>query len=401
MTYQNIPIDKIIPYARNARTHSKAQIAQLRASLREFGFINPVLIDEKYNCLAGHGRLEAARLENLKEVPVVFVEHLTENQKKAYILADNRIAENSGWDKQLLSVELAELKTADFDTSLLGFDKKELADLFAGDNAPKDDNFDITQKIKPRAKRGDVWQLGRHRLMCGDSTSPEDFARLMNGATAQMAVTSPPYGVGKSYEELGIIPWFNTIRPVIKNICQLSTVVCWNLGDLFPTGGQAIEPTTVYSPNIFIENGFKPIWTRFWKKQGANFGSNYQLVTHKPVLQQVEYIMAFAAEGLQFKDRLTQAEKNEWGWYQVWEFPTVKENKDHPAQFPLELPWRCIKMHSDEGGIVLEPFSGSGTTLLAAEQLGRTCYAMELDPKYVDLAVKRWEIYTGNKGEKI
>lgn len=227
--------------------------------------------------------------------------------------------------------------------------------------------------------------------------------------------------MGKSYEEKGIEPWFETMRPVIKNVTKHSDIVCWNLGDLYSTGTQFIEPTSLYSTQMFGECGFKPIWIRIWEKQGMNFGVGpYHLVTNKPV-QQYEYIeafgadvvnddvdlsdymwiSAFAAHGYQFTKRLSREERRKWGYSGIWKINTVKANKEHPAMFPVELPWRCIKMHSDAGDIIVEPFDGSGTTIIAAEQLGRKCYAMERDPKYVDLAIDRWEKFTGQKAELI
>lgn len=235
-----------------------------------------------------------------------------------------------------------------------------------------------------------------------------------------MVVTSPPYGVGKDYEEKGIEPWKNTMSGVIANITKYAKVIVWNLGDLYSTASQFIEPTSFYSHEMFAKKEFKPIWIRIWKKQGMNFGvSPYHLVTNKPV-QQYEYISAFqnnnvpidideyndsqywwlsayANSQFKFVKRLSREERKKWGYAGIWEINTVKANKEHPAMFPVELPWRCIKMHSDKGGIVLEPFCGSGTTIIACEQLDRTCYAVEREPKYCDVAVKRWETFTGQK----
>ena len=242
----------------------------------------------------------------------------------------------------------------------------------------------------------------------------------MDGAHAQCAVTSPPYGVGKEYEKAGIEPWFATMRPAIKNICKNADIVCWNIGDLYATGTQFIEPTEMYSIGLFADNGFRPIWIRIWKKQGMNFGNApYHLVTNKPV-QQYEYITALAAQetdeyndqefawvsafaghSYKFVKRLTKDERKKWGYAGIWEISTVRANKDHPAMFPVELPWRCIKMHSDRGGVVLEPFAGCGTTLIACEQAERRCYAMEISPVYCDLIVKRWETFTGGTAVKL
>ena len=196
---QLVDINKLIPYVNNARTHSPEQITKLRSSLREFGFINPVLIDREYNVLAGHGRIAAAKEEGINEVPCVFVEHLSEAQKKAYILADNRMSLDAGWDDELLKVEMASLQEMGFDVGMTGFDESELADLFADDNntSAKDDDFDLTAALEKAAfvQRGDIWTVGRHRLMCGDATSAEDVAALMSGTKANLILTDPPYGV--------------------------------------------------------------------------------------------------------------------------------------------------------------------------------------------------------------
>ena len=195
---QLVPVSRLVPYVNNARTHSPEQIAKLRSSLREFGFINPVIIDRDYGVIAGHGRILAAKEEGITEVPCVFADHLTEAQKKAYIIADNRMAMDAGWDEELLRVEIEALQAADFDPLLTGFDEKELADLFGSDEeAVKDDDFDLTAALEKASfvERGDIWTVGRHRLMCGDATSADDVSSLMAGKKANLIVTDPPYGV--------------------------------------------------------------------------------------------------------------------------------------------------------------------------------------------------------------
>ena len=201
-----VPLDKLIPYANNARTHSPAQINKLRSSLREFGFINPVIIDRDYGIIAGHGRVLAAREEGISEVPCVFADHLTEAQKKAYILADNRMAMDAGWDEELLRIEIEALQAEAFDIGLTGFDESELSKLFDAGKEVKDDDFDVDAQLqKPTVtKLGDVWVLGRHRLVCGDSTKAETFELLMDGKKANLVVTDPPYNV--NYSVLMIIP---------------------------------------------------------------------------------------------------------------------------------------------------------------------------------------------------
>lgn len=196
--FEKVDIDKLIPYARNARTHSKEQILQLRSSLREFGFVNPVIVDKDLNIIAGHGRVLAAKAEGLTEVPCVFAEHLTDAQKKAYILADNRLAMNAGWDEELLALEFADLKGLGFDLELTGFDEKEIEKLFADPGGEvKDDNFDLTAALEQAAfvLPGDVWTLGRHRLICGDATDADTVKRLMDGRKANLVLTDPPYNV--------------------------------------------------------------------------------------------------------------------------------------------------------------------------------------------------------------
>lgn len=195
--FEKVGIDKLVPYARNARTHSEEQITQLRSSLREFGFVNPVIVDKNYNIIAGHGRILAAKAEGIKEVPCVFAEHLTDAQKKAYILADNRLAMNAGWDNDMLAVELSDLQNEEFDLSLLGFETAELDKLLNPADDVKDDDFDVDGELEKPAvtKSGDVWTLGRHRLVCGDSTKAETFTALMDGKLANLVVTDPPYNV--------------------------------------------------------------------------------------------------------------------------------------------------------------------------------------------------------------
>ena len=196
---QLVPLSKLVPYINNARTHSPEQITKLRSSLREFGFVNPVIIDRDYGIIAGHGRVMAAKEEGIEEVPCVFVDYLTEAQKKAYIIADNRFAQDAGWDEELLRIEIEALQGMDFDVGLTGFNDDEIADLFAGDDKfeAEDDDFDLSTALEKASfvQRGDIWTVGRHRLMCGDATSAEDVAALMDGKKANLIVTDPPYNV--------------------------------------------------------------------------------------------------------------------------------------------------------------------------------------------------------------
>jgi DNA modification methylase len=408
--YKNIK--DIKKYKNNPRKNELA-VEKVAESIKEFGFRNPILIDKDNEIVCGHTRYDAAKKLGIKEVPCIIADDLTPDQIKAFRLVDNKTNEFAEWDDELLDLEIQDIE---IDLSPFGFEKG--LDKLPGEII--EDEFDGELPTEPISKLGDIYKLGNHRLMCGDTTNPQDFAKLMQGRVAQVCVTSPPYGVGKEYEKKGIETWLETMQPAIKNITKYSGIVCWNLGDLYATGTQFIEPTLVYSVNLFNDCGFRPIWIRIWKKQGMNFGVGpYHLVTNKPV-QQYEYISAFSNKGdieyndqeyvwlsafaghaYKFVKRLTKEERKKWGYSGIWEMTTVRSNKEHPAMFPVELPWRCIKMHSDKGGIVLEPFSGSGTTIIAAEQADRVCYAMEREAAYVDLAVKRWEAFTGKKAEKI
>lgn len=430
MQIDKIPVAKLKAAEYNPRRALKpgdVEYEKLKRSITEFGYVEPVIWNKQTgNVVGGHQRLTVMRDLGITEIDCVVVD-LDPMREKALNVALNKI--QGEWDKDKLAALLTEFNGSEFDVTLTGFDAAEVDELlnaFYSKEAVQDD-FDVdeeTEKIKAKGaitKTGDVWKLGVHRLMCGDSTSEVDFAKLMNGNKAQMTVTSPPYGVGKDYESKGIEPsWFETMRPVVKNLTRYAGIVCWNLGDLYATGTQFIEPTNFYSSQLFAEQGFRPIWIRIWKKQGQNFGVGpYHLVTNKPV-QQYEYISAFSKNGdveyndqeymwlsayaghaYRFVKRLTKEERKNWGYAGIWEMNTVRANKDHPAMYPVELPWRCIKMHSDRGDIVLEPFSGSGTTIIACEQLERVCYAMEKSPEYCDLAVKRWEQFTGQKAERI
>jgi DNA modification methylase len=262
--------------------------------------------------------------------------------------------------------------------------------------------------------------------MCGDSTSEDDFVILMGGQKAQLCVTSPPYGVGRQYEQKGLEPWLDTMRPAIRNICRNAGTVVINLGDLFSTSSQFIEPTFARCLEMLAENGYRPLWIRIWDKKRQALSSNapYHLATTKPlsdaewlgafssenksdddglvVLDDHGYIVAAAGHNYRFVKRLSRSERKEWGYSSMWRIMSVTgtanpkdkyDLRNHNARFPVELPWRCIKMHSDKGDIVLEPFSGTFTTGIACEQTGRTCYAMEKTELYCDIAVRRFAAF--------
>jgi len=376
---QLISTEKLIPYVNNARTHSTEQINKLRSSLREFGFINPVIIDRGFNVIAGHGRIEAAKAEGISEVPCVFADHLTEAQKKAYILADNRMAMDAGWDEELLRVEIEALQAESFDVGLTGFDESEIADLFETDSEVKDDGFDVDAELEkpPATKSGDLWLLGNHRLICGDSTREETYTFLMDGKKANLVVTDPPYNVnyegsagkikndnmenGKFYQFL--LDAFTCMEKVMENDASIYVFHADTEGLNFR--------------KAFADAGFYLSGTCIWKKQSLVLGRSPYQWQHEPVL-------------------FGWKKKGRHQWYTgrkestIWEFDKPKKNGDHPTMKPVPLVAYPIKNSSMSNCIVLDPFGGSGSTLIACEQMNRVCHTIELDEKFCDVIVKRY-----------
>ena len=385
---EQVPIDKLVPYARNARTHSKEQIAQLRASLREFGFVSPAVIDSKYNILVGHGRVHAAREEGYKTVPCVFAENLTDAQKRAYILADNQLALNAGWDEEMLSVELSDLKDESFDLSLLGFDEKDLEKLMAGpdDGGAQDDDFDLSAALEKASfvEKGDLWTVGKHRLLCGDATSPEDVERLMGGKTANLILTDPPYGVSfKASDGLTIENDSLKGDEFYKFLLSAFT----NMAAHLEKGGAAYvfhaDTEGLNFRKAFIDAGFHLAGVCIWVKNSLVLGrSDYQW-QHEPILY------GFLQNGKHpwYSDRKQTT---------IWNFNKPKRNKDHPTSKPLDLLSYPIKNSSQENAIVLDTFGGSGSTMMACEQMNRICYMSELDPKYASVILRRYVEDTGD-----
>ncbi len=383
--FEKVDINKLIPYARNARTHSKEQILQLRASLREFGFVNPVIVDRELNIIAGHGRILAAKEEGLEEVPCVFVEHLTEAQKRAYIIADNRLALSAGWDAEMLAVELADLELADFDLDLLGFDAAELNKYMGDLENVEDDDFDVDEELKNPAitKAGDLWLLGEHRLVCGDSTKEETFTFLMNGKQANLVVTDPPYNVN-----------YEGTAGKIKNDNMADDQFYQFLFDAFIQMEKVMaRDASIYVfhadteglnfRRAFAEAGFYLSGTCIWKKQSLVLGRSPYQWQHEPVL-------------------FGWKKKGKHAWYSdrkqstIWEFDKPRKNSDHPTMKPVPLIAYPILNSSLTGCIVLDPFGGSGSTLIASDQLERICYSIELDEKFCDVIVKRYIEYKGS-----
>ena len=382
-----VEIDKLIPYVNNARTHSKEQINKIRSSLREFGFINPVIIGRDYGIIAGHGRVMAAREEGIDAVPCVFVDHLTEAQKKAYIIADNRMALDAGWDEEILRVEIEALQAEAFDISLTGFGDDEISDLFGKDkNDIEDDDYDLTAALEKAAfvEKGDVWVVGRHRLVCGDATNAEDVALLMDGKRANLIVTDPPYGVSfKSTSGLTIKndsmkdeEFYNFLYKSFENMVAH-----------LESGGSAYvfhaDTEGLTFRKAFIDAGFHLAGVCIWSKNSLVLGrSDYQW-QHEPVLY------GFLKNG---KHRWYSDRKQTT----IWNFNKPKRNENHPTSKPLDLLSYPIRNSSQENAIVIDTFGGSGSTLMACEETNRICYTMELDEKYASVILRRYVEGTGN-----
>ena len=381
-----VSIDKLVPYVNNARTHSPEQIIKLRSSLREFGFINPVIIDRDYGVIAGHGRIMAAKEEGLKEVPCLFADHLTEAQKKAYIIADNRMAMDAGWDEELLRVEIEALQAEAFDLSFTGFDEKELSDLFKTESDVQDDDYDLTAALEKAAfvEKGDVWVVGRHRLVCGDATDPNDVDLLMDGKKANLIVTDPPYGVSfKSSSGLTI----KNDSMKDNEFYEFLLKSFFNMAAHLESGGAAYvfhaDTEGLNFRKAFIDAGFHLAGCCIWVKDSLVLGrSDYQW-QHEPVLY------GFLQNGKHpwYSDRKQTT---------IWNFAKPKRNANHPTSKPLDLLSYPIGNSSQENAIVIDTFGGSGSTLMACEQMNRSCYTMELDEKYASVILRRYVDDTGD-----
>lgn len=378
---QLVPISKLVPYINNARTHSPEQILKLRSSLREFGFINPVIIDRDYGVIAGHGRIAAAKEEGITEVPCVFADHLTEAQKKAYIIADNRMAMDAGWDEELLRVEIESLQAADFDPLLTGFDADELSDLFSdgSEKDVQDDDFDLSAALEKASfvERGDVWTVGRHRLVCGDATDEDDVTLLMNGKRANLLLTDPPYGVSfKSASGLTI----QNDSMKDEEFYQFLLSAFQRMADHLEKGGSAYvfhaDTEGLNLRRAFVDAGFHLAGCCIWVKDSLVLGrSDYQW-QHEPVLY------GFLQNGKHpwFSDRKQTT---------VWNFAKPKRNANHPTSKPLDLLAYPIGNSTQENAIVVDTFGGSGSTMMVCQQMNRTCFMMELDGKYASVILRR------------
>ncbi|WP_249414720.1 site-specific DNA-methyltransferase [Enterobacter roggenkampii] len=384
------PIEALIPYARNSRTHSDAQVAQIAASIREFGWTNPVLVDGENGIIAGHGRVLAARKLGFEQVPVIELAHLTESQKRAYVLADNKLAENAGWDDELLRIELEALQAAGFDLSLTGFADDELAALMAelaGNEGLTDDDAVPEVTDDPVSQPGDVWLLGEHRLLCGDATDPVALETLMSSDLADMAFTDPPYNV--NYANTAKDKQRGTHRPILNDnlgegFAGFLSAACANLLN-YSKGAVYIAMSSSELDTLQLAfRGAGGKWSTFiiWAKNTFTLGrADYQ--------RQYEPILYGWRDGV---DHFWCGDRDQGD---VWFINKPVKNDLHPTMKPVELVERAIRNSSKTRDIVLDLFGGSGTTLIAAEKTQRRARLVELDPKYVDVIVKRWQDYTG------
>ncbi|BCH23551.1 methyltransferase [Mesorhizobium sp. L-8-3] len=378
------PATSLIPYARNARTHSDAQVAQIAASIREFGWTNPILVDGENGIIAGHGRLLAAHKLGMGEVPVIELAGLSEAQKRAYVIADNKMALNAGWDTELLGLELGELEALGFDLALTGFGDDEIAALKSLGNPGLTDPDDVPEvPEQPVSVLGDLWLLGQHRLICGDSTSADDVARVLNGVKPHLCVSDPRYGV--NYDPSWRERFSNTgdlAKGKVLNDDRADWREAWVLfpGDVAYVWHGALHATTVAAG--LEACGFAVRSQIIWDKTRLVIGRGDYHWQHEPAL----YCVRKGRKGHWSGDRKQTT---------VWAIPHTKSATGHGTQKPVECMKRPIENNSSPGQAVYEPFSGSGTTIIAAEMTGRSCHAIELNPAYVDVAVKRWQEFTG------
>ena len=372
------PIDSLIPYAKNARVHDEAQIAQIAGSIKEFGFNNPVLIDKDNGIIAGHGRVMAARKLGLTEVPTILLDHLNETQRKAYILADNRIAINSTWDNEMLSLELMDIKD-NVSLAMLGFSVDELDALLnptqLTDGLTDEDAVpDVPEE--PKTKLGDIYQLGNHRLMCGDSTSIDAVEKLMDGQKADMVFTDPPYGV--DYKGIN-----NDSRDGLEDLLRGA------FGNYFAMSKSGASIYCFHSDRC--ADVFHRVFREFF-----HFSSMIIWAKNSLTLSQTDYQSQHEPCLYGWMDNGTHSWHSDRKQTSVWKFDKERV-AGHTTPKPVALVEKAISNSSKSGDIVIDLFGGSGSTLIAAEKIGRHSILMELDPKYCDVIIKRWEDFTGQK----
>ena len=405
MQYETRKVADLIPYVNNARTHSDEQVTQLASSIKEFGFINPVIIDDHNGLIAGHGRLMAAKKLGLDEVPVLIESHLNETQKKAYILADNKLALNAGWDADLLKVELSELKDLGFDNlDTIGFSEDEIKDILNTELEAVEDEGAGEIPEEPKTQRGDIWTLGEHRLMCGDSTSENDVKALMLEEKADLVFTDPPYNVAVG-DKNKVLNQFQPSNRITENIandkCKTDEEISEKLWLPAFTNlyAYAKDECSIYvtmpqgGTHMMMMMMHKACWNvkheLIWVKNSPTFSMgrldyDYQ---HEPILYGWKKSHNFYGKGKYTKS--------------IWTIDKPKKCDLHPTMKPIELIENALLNSSLEGHIVLDLFGGSGSTLIACEQLKRKCRMMELDEHYCDVILQRWQKLTGKEAVRI
>lgn len=397
---QNIelwPLERIVPCARNARTHSPAQVAKIAASVREWGWTNPVLLDEEGGLIAGHGRVEAARLLGIDEVPAMVARGWSKAQKKAYVIADNRLALDAGWDMEMLALELADIGELGFDTGLTGFCDGELDRLFAFDPAAAGGHAPVIIPEPPRhpaSRPGDLWILGDHRLLCGDSTNHQDVRRLMNGERAVLFATDPPY----------LVDYDGSNHPTRNKDWSQSYGVTWDdssqgaeLYDGFIAAAVAEAITEDAAWYCWHASRRQAMLEACWAKAGAFVHQQIIWVKERGVLTRSHYLWKHEPCLMGWRRPNRPPKVAEETLPSTWEMPSFArdERPDHPTPKPLDAFGIPMRQHVARGGLCYEPFSGSGSQIMAGEANGRRVFAMEISPAYVDVAIQRWQAGTG------
>lgn len=380
------PIDKLIPYARNARTHTEEQVAQVAASIAEFGWTNPILVGADGIIIAGHARLAAARKLRMAEVPVIVLDHLTETQRRALILADNRLALSAGWDEEMLRVELESLKEDEFNLDVVGFTEEEIEEILAG---PEQTTSGLTDEdaVPDEQERavtvaGDVWVLGQHRLLCGDATVLPDVEKVLAGDLADMCFTDPPYNIdyeGRTKDKLKIqndslgAKFYGFLKDASANIlavCKGAVYICMSSSEMHTLRQAFIEAGGHWSGIIiWVKNHFTLGW--------GDYRHNYEPIMYG------------------WREGGTHYWCGDRGQSDTWEIKRPAANREHPTMKPVELVERALRNNSKSRDTILDPFGGSGTTIIACEKTGRQARVIELDPKYCDVIVRRWQAFTG------
>ena len=387
----NIRISDLKPYEHNARVHDRDQLEKLKASIREFGFVSPVLVDPDMNVIAGHGRLMAAKELGFSVLPCVIVSGLTEEQRRAYILADNRLTELGEWDMGLVKTELLDLNSLGFDINLTGFD----LEIFESDQEAIEDNFDYAMPDEPKAKRGDIYALGNHRLICGDSTDQAVIDRLMDGVKADMVLSDPPYGMCLDTD-------FSTIKGSMKSLGsknhtegnKYEKVIGDNedfkpeLITTFFANFDYVKEMFLFGADYFAEilpdknKGSWLVWDKRKESQADAIGSEFELIWSRN----------------KHKRRML---RHDWFGFLSSENGADARNRVHPTQKPITLLVDILNQWGKDANVIVDLYGGSGSTLIACEQLNRKCYMCELDQRYVDVIIKRWEDFTGQKASVI